>query len=188
MKTTALLGLFLVLFAPAALAREGKRKTILDYYLSTEIDALLPTRPESQKERLADIEKRDVPRGYLRFRVGLAEGAEMKLFRMPDGTPLVAVAHTGCCCEGTCVRTIHFLADRGGELVDVTAGVWSDPSLDDKRKAIEKRTKPSERWMAGRMADMAEYRLPISTAAVFIQEGNQTYLRFRLKGDKFVRY
>jgi hypothetical protein len=188
MKSTSWLGLLLVLLGSSAQAREGARKTILDYYLSKAIEELLPPRDEPEKDRLTDLEKRDVRAGYLRFKVGIAEGAEMKLFRLSDGTPLIALAHTGCCCEGTCVRTIQFLADRGGELVDVTKEVWPDPSFADKRQAIERHLKPSERWMAGRIADMAEYRLPRATAAVFIQEGARVYLRFRLKGEKFVRY
>jgi hypothetical protein len=188
MMKTALLGFVVALAATPALAREGKRKTVLDYYLSKAVEDRLPPRGEPETDRLTDIQKRDVRAGYLRFKVGIAEGAEMKLFHLADGTPLLALAHTGCCCEGTCVRTIRFMADRGGKLVDVTREVWPEPSEADKRGAIEKRLKPSERWMVDRIVDMAEYRLPRTTAAVFIQEGGRVYLRFRLKGDRFVRY
>ncbi len=186
--TKAVLGIVALLCAGPALARPGKGKTILDYYLSQAIEDRLPPRPEPGTDRRADIRGQDVRAGYLRLHLGLAESAEMKLFHLSDGTPLLALAKTGCCCEGTCVRSILFLADRGGELVDVTKTVWTDPSVEDKRRSVERRLPPGEQWMANHIADTAAYRLPRTTAAVFVQEGSRVYMRFRLKGDKFVRY
>lgn len=188
MKTTVLLALCGFFLATAALAREASRRTIVDYYLSLAADNQFGPRDGSPAQRLADLEQKDVRHGYLRWRTSEAESTEMKLFRFSDRTPLLALAHTGCCCEGTCVRLLRFLADRDGRLVDVTQAVWTDLTLEDKRQAIEQRLKPKERWMADRMADMAVYQLPRSSAAIFLKADGRVYLRFRLKGDKFVRY
>jgi hypothetical protein len=188
MKTTALLAVPVFLFMTAAPAREASPRTILDYYLTLAADSQFGPRDGSHAQRLADLEQKDVRHGYLRWPTTEAASTEMKLFRLSDRTPLLALAHTGCCCEGTCVRRLRFLADREGGLVDVTQEVWTDLTVDDKRQAIEQRLKPKDRWMAGRMADMAVYRLPRTSAAIFVEADGRAYLRFRLRGDKFVRY
>ena len=72
--------------------------------------------------------------------------------------------------------------------MDVTQEVWTDLSLEDKRQVIERRLRPKDRWMSARMADMAVYQLPRTAAAIFLNADGRVYLRFRLKGDKFVRY
>jgi hypothetical protein len=185
---SASIALATFLLGTAALAGEGDRKNILDYYLTLETDRWFGPREGRREARLADLETRDMRHGYLRWRAGSVATTEMKLFRLSDGTPLLAQAHIGCCCEGTCVRRIRFLADRDGKLVDVTAEVWPKLDLDDRRKAIERRLKPKERWMADRMADMAIYLLPRKRAAILLEADGRVILRFRLKGDRFVRY
>jgi len=185
---SALIAVAVFLLGSAALAGEGERKTILDYYLTLEADRWFGPREGSREERLADLEKKDVRHGYLRWRAGSVETTEMKLFKFSDGTPLLAQAHIGCCCEGTCVRRIRFFADRDGKLVDVTAEVWPKLDLEDKRKVIARRLKPKERWMADRLADMAVYQLPRKRAAIFLEADGRVMLRFRLRADKFVRY
>jgi hypothetical protein len=186
MKTTAVLALSVSLFATAAAAREAR--TVLDYYLTLAANGPFGPRDGDRAQRLADLEQKDVRHGYLRWRTTEAESTEMKLFRLSDRTPLLALSHTGCCCEGTCMRLLRFLADRDGRLVDVTQEVWTDLSLEDKRQVIERRLRPKDRWMSARMADMAVYQLPRTAAAIFLNADGRVYLRFRLKGDKFVRY
>jgi hypothetical protein len=187
MKTVPI-ALTVLLLWTAAQAGQGERKTILDYYLTLAADRWFGPRDGSREQRLAALEKKDVRRGYLRWRTDEVETTEMKLFRLSDGTPLLAQAHTGCCCEGTCVRRIRFLADRDGKLVEVTAEVWPKLDIEDKREAIALRLRPKDRWMADRMADMAVYVLPPTTAAIFLEADGRVVLRFRLKGDKLVRY
>jgi hypothetical protein len=189
MKLLALcLPVALLALAAPTVAREGTRKTIRDYYLALEPDARFGPWAQTEKERLDQLAELDVRRGYLRLRERASESAEMKLFRLSDGTPLLAQAHTGCCCGGACVRAIRFLADRQGKLEDVTMAIWPEIGVKERHEVIEQRLPPKDRWQADRLADTAVYKLPRTQAVVLIEADGHVYLRFRLKGDKFVRF
>jgi hypothetical protein len=184
MMLAALLGLS-ALVAGVAESRAANRKSVLDYYL------MLP--PEAggegtREERLAAIEKQAPRQGYLRFQVGGVDTTELKVFKLSDGTPLLALAHTGCCCKGRCVRRLRFMADRPGGLVDVTGKVWRELSVEDRREAVERRLPAKDRWMGSSLADTAVYRLPPATAAVHFESEGRVFLRFRLVRDVFVRF
>jgi hypothetical protein len=180
-----LLGLICGLcIASSGEARPSSRKTILDHYLAMKTDNRFGPYQDDQAARLASIKVRDLRRGYLEV-----DDVEMKLFRMADGTELIAQGYTGCCCEGQCIRMIRFLAVRNDSFEDVTREVWPTPHDESawKLSAARRRLPAQERFRAADLVDQAVYRLSRNSAAIHIEVDGHRLLTFRWTGRRFAR-
>jgi hypothetical protein len=189
MRAHSVLFALLCSAAPASNAREA-RETIVDYFLALPVDHHFGPFAEGKAERRAEIAEVDHRHSYLRLRGERADGAEMRLFRMADGTVLIGQGYTGCCCEGTCLRMIRFLAARNGRFEDITSEVWPKDERAMREKAARRLLPRGEPWERSDLVEQAVYRLSRTRATVRIETGwlraGKLLLTCRLTGKRFV--